>query len=207
MSMDDWREQFLPTPEEPEKVEEEVVVEDSLRADVMGEQEIQTTEGFPAEAWNDFVEDSDKPQGSIGDVVENQQRIMMAIDQMAAGFSNQIMILARRIDNFERILEQAQGQPPMTNLMFDAPEVFDKVVNRDGDDSGPSRAAEAKVPEPDLEVPSEVDHLINFQPDFPVSIKVQAAFYMWKEKHGTFQDFVKVAGGPVAAKEARNHLE
>ena len=53
----------------------------------------------------------------------------------------------------------------------------------------------------------EVEHLLNYSSEFPVSVEVQAAFFMWKEKISTFQNFVKVAGGPVMAKKARGHLE
>ena len=145
----------------------------------------------------------------------------MAIDQMASGFSNQLVILARRIDNFERVLDQSIGQPTMTNLMFDAPEVFNKVVNQE--DSVPRRevaqddteteievaqpATEPRVPVQGFEIPDEVEHLLNYSADFPVSVEIQTAFHMWKAKLGTFNQFVKVAGGPVAAKKARTHLE
>ena len=141
----------------------------------------------------------------------------MAIDQMASGFSNQLVILARRIDNFERVLDQSLGQPTMTNLMFDAPEVFNKVVNRDAEDVVPRReqegedepkpATEPRTPVEGFEIPDEVEHLLNYSADFPVSVEIQTAFHMWKAKLGTFNQFVKVAGGPVAAKKARSHLE
>jgi hypothetical protein len=200
--MDDWREKFLPGTKKAQKDEireivmheehdespEPLEIEDSLRADVMSGEE-------PA----------------IGEVLqtlgENQQRIMLAIDQMASGFSSQIMILARRIDNFESILEQSLGQPPMTNLLVDAPEVFNRVVQREDKEEEVQRVIEPTTPKPNWEVPDEVGHLLNFDATFPVTIEIQVAYHMWKEKLGTFQDFVKVAGGPVPAKEARNHLE
>jgi len=218
---DDWKSQFLPEaggfpvisdgmPElgVADVMEESVGILDESDVDLEGAVANLLQEG---------------PEAQLAVVLGNQQRIMEAVDTMAAGFSQQLVILARRIDNFERVLEQSLGQPTMTNLMFDAPEVFDKVVNRDDDlidddEVHPvaaelrirldeDRATEAKVPDPNFEVPSEVDHLLNFEPDFPVSIEVQVAFHMWKEKHATFQAFVKAAGGPVLAKRAREHLE
>ena len=57
------------------------------------------------------------------------------------------------------------------------------------------------------EIPDEIEHLLNYSADFPVSVEVQSAFHMWKQKHSSFQEFVKAAGGPVAAKTARSHLE
>ena len=143
-------------------------------------------------------------------VLDNQQRLMMAIDQMASGFSSQLVILARRIDNFERVLDQSIGQPTVTNLMFDAPEIFDKVVNREDNfehEETIEPAVEPRTPKADYEIPDEIEHLLNYSADFPVAVEVQSAFHMWKQKLSTFQEFVKVAGGPVAAKKARTHLE
>ncbi|MAR96201.1 MAG: hypothetical protein CMG17_07505 [Candidatus Marinimicrobia bacterium] len=162
------------------------------------------------------------PDLQLAVVLDNQQRLMMAIDQMASGFSSQLQILARRIDNFERILEQSQGQPTMTNLMFDAPEVFEKVLAREEEDDveedssellradvmgNYTPAVQPPTPDSDFEIPDEVSHLLEFDPTFPVSIEAQVSFFMWKEKKASWNDFVKAAGGPKKAKEARELLE
>lgn len=200
---DDWKSQFMPEAEEEDHATSDGMPELSL-ADLEVEEAVEAVTRPSQEG----------PEAQLAVVLGNQQRIMEAVDNMAAGFSQQLVILARRIDNFERILEQSLGQPTMTNLMFDAPEVFEKVINRDDTEEDEDevlvddgRATEAKVPAPSFQVPGEVDHLLNFDPDFPVSIEVQVAFHMWKEKHATFQAFVKAAGGPVLAKQAREHLE
>jgi hypothetical protein len=200
---DDWKSQFMPEAEE-----------DHATSDGMPELSLADLEEVDLEGAVEAVltrPPQEGPEAQLAVVLGNQQRIMEAVDNMAAGFSQQLVILARRIDNFERILEQSLGQPTMTNLMFDAPEVFEKVINRDDTEDevlvDDGRATEAKVPAPSFQVPDEVDHLLNFDPDFPVSIEVQVAFHMWKEKHATFQAFVKAAGGPVLAKQAREHLE
>ena len=225
--MDDWREQFLPG--EPKTIAEEPedtgtselghVLEEGITGTDREGTEASEPVGEPFHIVGGPEKLRSDPQDSTEQIVadaiqglaDNQQRMMMAIDQMASGFSNQLVILARRIDNFERILEQSQGQPPMTNLMYDAPEVFNKVVNREDEGAEEeveeTRAVEPRVPVEGFEIPDEVEHLLNFSADFPVSVEVQAAFYMWKEKIGTFNEFVKVAGGPVAAKQARSHLE
>ena len=162
------------------------------------------------------------PDLQLAVVLDNQQRLMMAIDQMASGFSSQLQILARRIDNFERILEQSQGQPTMTNLMFDAPEVFEKVLAREEEEDVEEDSSELlradvmgnytpavhpPTPDSDFEIPDEVSHLLEFDPTFPVSIEAQVSFFMWKEKKASWNDFVKAAGGPKKAKEARELLE
>ena len=209
--MSDWRKQFLPG--EPEPIEEEEVTETSELGNVWQEGITETDREGETHIDDDPVTDS--LQLELSQIAENQQRIMMAIDQMASGFSNQLVILARRIDNFERVLDQSIGQPTMTNLMFDAPEVFNKVVNRDVEDVVPRReqedepkpATEPRVPVEGFEIPDEVEHLLNYSADFPVSVEIQTAFHMWKAKLSTFNQFVKVAGGPVAAKKARSHLE
>ena len=217
---DDWRNKFLP---ESDKKELNDVIDDTVSdlASELGttEDEILTQLGAEDEVHldtNDFeavvanlLEEGAEAQLAV--VGQNQQRIMEAIDNMAAGFSSQLVILARRIDNFERVLDQSIGQPTMTNLMFDAPEVFDKVVTREeepSDNEGTIEpAVEPRTPRADFEIPDEVEHLLNYSSEFPVSVEVQAAFFMWKEKISTFQNFVKVAGGPVMAKKARGHLE
>ena len=212
--MSDWRKQFLPG----EPVEEDEPVGEPYHV-VGGPKEVtemEEDEGLHID--DDPVTDS--LQLELSQIAENQQRIMMAIDQMASGFSNQLVILARRIDNFERVLDQSIGQPTMTNLMFDAPEVFNKVVNQEdsvprreeeGDEgpnlAPPQPATEPRVPVEGFEIPDEVEHLLNYSADFPVSVEIQTAFHMWKAKLGTFNQFVKVAGGLVAAKKARSHLE
>tara|TARA_B100001564_G_scaffold213797_1_gene179851 strand:- start:895 stop:1530 length:636 start_codon:yes stop_codon:yes gene_type:complete len=211
--MSDWRKQFLPGEAEP--IEEEEVTETSELGNVW--QEGITETDIEGETHIDDDPEADYLQLELSQIAENQQRIMMAIDQMASGFSNQLVILARRIDNFERVLDQSLGQPTMTNLMFDAPEVFNKVVNRDAEDVVPRReqeredepkpATEPRTPVEGFEIPDEVEHLLNYSADFPVSVEIQTAFHMWKAKLGTFNQFVKVAGGPVAAKKARSHLE
>lgn len=217
---DDWRNKFLP---EFDKKELNDVIDDKVSdlASELGttEDEILTQLGAEDEAHldtNDFeavvanlLEEGAEAQLAV--VGQNQQRIMEAIDNMAAGFSSQLVILARRIDNFERVLDQSVGQPTMTNLMFDAPEVFNKVVTREVEEveevEEASPAVEPRTPVEGFEIPDEVEHLLNYSSEFPVSVEVQAAFFMWKEKISTFQNFVKVAGGPVMAKKARGHLE
>ena len=217
---DDWRNKFLP---ESDKKELNDVIDDTVSdlASELGttEDEILTQLGAEDEVHldtNDFeavvanlLEEGAEAQLAV--VGQNQQRIMEAIDNMAAGFSSQLVILARRIDNFERVLDQSVGQPTMTNLMFDAPEVFNKVVTREVEEveevEEVSPAVEPRTPVEGFEIPDEVEHLLNYSSEFPVSVEVQAAFFMWKEKISTFQNFVKVAGGPVMAKKARGHLE
>ena len=219
---EDWRSRFLPSDEEevelpPEGFEPNIgdSMGDGL-PDPFASDDDNTQESF--DSGLEDIDEIEEPEsllepGKIDAVLDNQQRLMMAIDQMSSGFSNQLVILARRIDNFERVLDQSIGQPTMTNLMFDAPEVFNKVVSRD-DDSIPRRdrdeegkepeirATEPRTPVEGFEIPDEVEHLLNYSADFPVSVEIQAAFYMWKQKLSTFQDFVKVAGGPVLAKKA-----
>lgn len=217
---DDWRNKFLP---ESDNKELNDVIDDTVSdlASELGttEDEILTQLGAEDEVHldtNDFeavvanlLEEGAEAQLAV--VGQNQQRIMEAIDNMAAGFSSQLVILARRIDNFERVLDQSVGQPTMTNLMFDAPEVFNKVVTREVEEveevEESSPAVEPRTPVEGFEIPDEVEHLLNYSSEFPVSVEVQAAFFMWKEKISTFQNFVKVAGGPVMAKKAREHLE
>lgn len=214
---DDWRNKFLP---ESDKKDLNDVIDDTVSdlASELGttEDEILTQLGAEDEVHldtNDFeavvanlLEEGAEAQLAV--VGQNQQRIMEAIDNMAAGFSSQLVILARRIDNFERVLDQSVGQPTMTNLMFDAPEVFNKVVTREVEEvEEASPAVEPRTPVEGFEIPDEVEHLLNYSSEFPVSVEVQAAFFMWKEKISTFQNFVKVAGGPVMAKKARGHLE
>ena len=215
---EDWRSRFLPGEEvvdgEPSPIDEPLsdglpdpiidAVDDAV-SDLAGE--LGTTE-------DEILTQLGADDSLLNSVIENQQRIMMAIDQMASGFSSQLVILARRIDNFERVLDQSVGQPTMTNLMFDAPEVFDKIVNREEEDESDDeeqedlqRATEPRAPVEGFEIPDEVEHLLNYSADFPVSVEVQSAFHMWKQKHSSFQEFVKAAGGPVAAKTARSHLE
>ena len=236
---EDWRSRFLPSDEEevelpPEGFEPNIGdsmgdgLPDPFESDDDNTQEPSDEVAEPdedpdgTEFWlrrkGLHIDDVDPLTLELSKIAENQQRIMMAIDQMSSGFSNQLVILARRIDNFERVLDQSIGQPTMTNLMFDAPEVFNKVVNRE-DDSIPRRdrdeegkepeirATEPRTPVEGFEIPDEVEHLLNYSADFPVSVEIQAAFYMWKQKLSSFQDFVKVAGGPVNAKKARSHLE
>ena len=207
---EDWRSQYLPS---NTAAQEEVPSVSPPSDTPVIEQQI-------PEALEEPLEEG--PDSQLAVVLENQQRLMMAVDQMASGFSSQLQILARRIDNFERILEQSQGQPTMTNLMFDAPEVFDKVVSREEDenvneyDDSELRADVAgeyepaiqpPTPDSDFEIPDEVEHLLDFDPTFPVSIQAQAYFHMWKIKKASWNDFVKAAGGPKKAKEARELLE
>jgi len=216
---EDWRSRFLPG--EEEVVDDGPLPIDEPSSDGLPES-FETTIGTDAEEI-DIVDEKtvanlleEGPESQLAVVLDNQQRLMMAIDQMASGFSNQLVILARRIDNFERVLDQSVGQPTMTNLMFDAPEVFDKIVNREEeevqeddqeDDQDFQRASEPRVPVEGFEIPDEIEHLLNYSADFPVSVEVQSAYHMWKQKHSSFQEFVKAAGGPVAAKTARSHLE
>ncbi len=220
---EDWRSRFLPEVAEevelpPEGFEPELDSTGDGLPDPFETPIVTNDEAF------DTVEDEETvaklleeesfrlgTESQLAVVLDNQQRLMMALDQMSSGFSSQLVILARRIDNFERVLDQSIGQPTMTNLMFDAPEVFDKVVTREeepSDNEGTIEpAVEPRTPRADFEIPDEVEHLLNYSADFPVAAEVQAAFYMWKQKLSTFQEFVKVAGGPVAAKKARTHLE
>lgn len=227
---DDWRNNFLP-PEsiEVETAQAEFVPTEELQGDAyvarIREEELNNVaseDDILAELGAEDREEAlervvaklleEGPEAQLAVIGQNQQRIMEAIDNMASGFSSQLVILARRIDNFERVLDQAQGQPTMTNLMFDAPEVFNKVVNRDVEEKQDEpveleKAIEPATPDPDFFIPDEIEGMLNFDATFPVSIEVQAAFWMWKEKLSSFQNFVKVAGGPVAAKKARGHLE
>ncbi len=218
---DDWRNKFLP---EFDKKELDDVIDDTV-SDLASElgTEDKILSQFGVEVPDVDVETRDYYESVVANLLEegveaqlavvgqNQQRIMEAIDNMAAGFSSQLVILARRIDNFERVLDQSVGQPTMTNLMFDAPEVFNKVVTREVEEveevEDASPAVEPRTPVEGFEIPDEVEHLLNYSSEFPVSVEVQAAFFMWKEKISTFQNFVKVAGGPVMAKKAREHLE
>lgn len=205
---EDWRSRFLPG---EEVVDEPLPIVNETVSDGLPDPVIDAVDDL------EFLEEPEIPLDAdntlLNSVIENQQRIMMAIDQMASGFSNQLVILARRIDNFERVLDQSVGQPTMTNLMFDAPEVFDKIVNREEEDDSDEeqeeiqRATEPRAPVEGFEIPDEIEHLLNYSADFPVSVEVQSAFHMWKQKHSSFQEFVKAAGGPVAAKTARSHLE
>ncbi len=205
---EDWRSRFLPG---EEVVDEPLPIVNETVSDGLPDPVIDAVDDL------EFLEEPEIPLVAddtlLNSVIENQQRIMMAIDQMASGFSNQLVILARRIDNFERVLDQSVGQPTMTNLMFDAPEVFDKIVSREEEDDSDEeqeelqRATEPRAPVEGFEIPDEIEHLLNYSADFPVSVEVQSAFHMWKQKHSSFQEFVKAAGGPVAAKTARSHLE
>ncbi len=211
---EDWRSQYLPS---NTAAQEEVPSISSPSDTPVIEQQIPEVPEEPLDEKTVANLLEEGPESQLAVVLENQQRLMMAVDQMASGFSSQLQILARRIDNFERILEQSQGQPTMTNLMFDAPEVFEKVVARDIDDSSELMRADvmgnhvpaipAKTPVADFEIPDEVEELIDFDPHFPVAIEAQVSFHMWKIKKASWNDFVKAAGGPKKAKEARELLE
>ncbi len=209
---EDWRSQYLPS--------------NTTAAEEMEDFPTSNTPVVEKEIFESVEEPLDEktvvnlleegPESQLSVVLDNQQRLMMAIDQMASGFSSQLQILARRIDNFERVLEQSQGQPTMTNLLFDAPEVFEKVVTREDDSSELMRAdvmgnhvpaIQPKTPDLQFEIPDEVESLIDFDPHFPVSIETQVAFHMWKIKKSTWNEFVKVAGGPKKAKTARELIE
>lgn len=216
---EDWRSQYLPS---NTAAQEEVPSVSPPSDTPVIEQQIPEVPEEPLDEKTVANLLEEGPESQLAVVLDNQQRLMMAIDQMASGFSSQLQILARRIDNFERILEQSQGQPTMTNLMFDAPEVFEKVLAREEEEDveedssellradvmgNYTPAVQPPTPDSDFEIPDEVSHLLEFDPTFPVSIEAQVSFFMWKEKKASWNDFVKAAGGPKKAKEARELLE
>ncbi len=155
-------------------------------------------------------------------IAQNQQRVMQAVDNLASSLATQMSALMTRVIGVERMIEQ-KDDVQFTNLMFDAPEVFDEVMNRpdsgDGEDilPPPPEAYEqleeviTPVPSDDeaksegVETDSTAVDPPSSEPEIPDNVR--EAFEKWQNREGKFQDFVKAAGGPVHASKFRQLLD
>ena len=210
----EWLDKFLPG-EEQVLIEEDEVAESIETGDGLPTPEL--SEEVPSVGYREEVILANQEQ-----IAQNQQRVMQAVDNLASSLATQMSALMTRVIGVERMIEQ-KDDVQFTNLMFDAPEVFDEVMNRpdsgDGEDILPpppeayEQLEEAISPVPsDDEAKSEGVETDSTAVDSPSSEpeipdNVREAFEKWQNREGKFQDFVKAAGGPVHASKFRQLLD
>ena len=210
----EWLDKFLPG-EEQVLIEEDEVAESIETGDGLPTPEL--SEEVPSVGYREEVILANQEQ-----IAQNQQRVMQAVDNLASSLATQMSALMTRVIGVERMIEQ-KDDVQFTNLMFDAPEVFDEVMNRpdsgDGEDILPpppeayEQLEEVITPVPsDDEAKSEGVETDSTAVDSPSSEpeipdNVREAFEKWQNREGKFQDFVKAAGGPVHASKFRQLLD
>jgi hypothetical protein len=82
---------------------------------------------------NDAVREAVASNLTEYDINEKIDRVVAAIASLAEGTTQQMVMLARRINDLERVLEE-QNQPQPTNLMHDAPGVAARLADFDDDE-------------------------------------------------------------------------
>ena len=211
----EWLDKFLPAGEEQVLIEEVEVAESIETGDGLPTPEL--SEEVPSVGYREEVILANQEQ-----IAQNQQRVMQAVDNLASSLATQMSALMTRVIGVERMIEQ-KDDVQFTNLMFDAPEVFDEVMNRPDSEDGedilpPPPEAYEQLEEVIPPVPSDDEAKSeggeagstaaeppSSEPEIPDDVR--EAFEKWQNREGKFQDFVKASGGPVHASKFRQLLD
>ena len=160
--MTEWAAKFIPAEEAPQIVNNPSfnilvgVIEDTIRESL--------GEGLP---------ESD----------DRMDRVLAGLVSLSDGISQQLMMIVRRIDDLERVLDQSINDVPVTNLMQDAPDVYERIMDDE-----------------DEEIEDE-----DGEEEHPGDVILAYESYLNEEIKWT--DFVKVAGGVANAVQVRENYE
>jgi len=231
---EDWASQFRPGMLSDEEQSEPVVVEETLPVE---EQAIQTLDtdkilqGF--EAIVKRLDALDARLGMYEGVLNNPSWLPAHIDNLrqlhhfnaeAILNANQQFssLVIRKLDEMEERIKS--DDPSYTNVLYSNPELFNEITQRPDENELTMEeefASQNKIAEmvdeehPELlqdtaDAPIEIpDEAIDSLLDLQVPDVIREAHSLWRDpdSDGTWQTFVKAAGGPVKAKKYRTMIE